>query len=673
MGSDPFCPQCCSIPRDSESSSGLNFPATGTPLARRTRNVLDRASVFGSEPVAQSRTGCDASAHDRAGDREQRRPCRFRERVGDARRPNRASRQGRVDICQGCPGRLRTGFLRRVLVGAGLFGRVCHDGGGTREAGRRCGQWSRLGQVGRGDHIIGLANLFQLPLQDGVVISHRLWQDEFGGRTDIRGERVRIDDTPYRIGGVAPEWLDAIYAGSSVDIWAPWSPPSDAAERRGQTLWALGRLHDGVSASRAQALVNTGRETDHLIAVLPYTGLAPEGSAGMSRMRAILPVVALAVFFIACVNVATFLLARSSARSRESSVRMALGASRGQIARQLLADSVVISITGTLLGILLALWTSRIVPALLFDRDAEQLVFRPDLFGTVAASLACATTMIVCGLAPLIEARHDDPARVLRRESAGPSATMQRFRDGLVIAQMTCCCVLIISTAILVSGFRSTFQTSAGRRLQHAILATVAVALRFQPPRSWSSIFPRRGTVRTVDVSDRGDGMVGHAAGQPLGLAAGPHRAAKSADARCDDGCGAVHAAVACAHHASASRRANVRCRRLRRLVSGGGRQPGRARSAREQSGWERHSGSVRTTGRDHRRCRRTPDRNACAPDRGLLPGSERDIGDTDRARTVSRGTTGFIASRRRSHCRVADVLRRDGSRGHQRTNSHHS
>ena len=327
-----------------------------------------------------------------------------------------------------------------------------------------------------------LANLFQLPLQDGVVISHRLWQDEFGGRTDIRGERVRIDDTPYRIGGVAPEWLDAIYAGSSVDLWAPWSPPSDAAERRGQTLWALGRLHDGVSASHAQALVNTGRETGHLIAVLPYTGLAPEGSAGMSRMRAILPVVTLAVFFIACVNVATFLLARSSARSRESSVRMALGASRGQIARQLLADSVVISITGTLLGILLALWTSRIVPALLFDRDAEQLVFRPDLFGTVAASLACATTMIVCGLAPLIEARHDDPARVLRRESAGPSATMQRFRDGLVIAQMTCCCVLIISTAILVSGFRSTFQTSAGRRLKHAILATVQSRYDFSRP-----------------------------------------------------------------------------------------------------------------------------------------------------------------------------------------------
>ena len=327
-----------------------------------------------------------------------------------------------------------------------------------------------------------LANLLQLPLQDGVVISHRVWQDEFAGRTNVRGERMQIDDTEYRITGIAPEWLDGIYAGSSIDIWMPLAPPSDAAERRGQTLWALGRLHEGVSDSRAQTLVNSSRETGHLIAVRPYTGLAPEGSAGMSRLRTILSLVAVAVFFIACVNVATFLLARSSARSRESSVRIALGASRGQIARQLLADSVVISITGALLGVLLALWTSQIVPALLFDRDAEQLVFRPDLFGTVAASVACVVIMIVCGLAPLLETRHDDPARVLRRESAGPSAAMQRFRDGLVIAQMTCCCVLVISTATLVSAFRNTLQTTAGRRLSDTILATVHSKYDFSRP-----------------------------------------------------------------------------------------------------------------------------------------------------------------------------------------------
>ena len=75
-----------------------------------------------------------------------------------------------------------------------------------------------------------LASLLQLPLKDGVVISHRLWQDEFGGRTNVRGEGVQIDDTAYQVSGVAPESLDAIYAGSSIDVWTILSPPSDAAD-----------------------------------------------------------------------------------------------------------------------------------------------------------------------------------------------------------------------------------------------------------------------------------------------------------------------------------------------------------------------------------------------------------------------------------------------------------
>ncbi len=206
-------------------------------------------------------------------------------------------------------------------------------------------------------------------------------------------------------------------------------------------------------------------------------------------MSTLLSSAAIAVFFIACANVATFLLSRSSARSRESSVRIALGASRSQIAGQLMSDAVLISLTGAALGILLAMWTSRIVPSLLFDKDAEHLVFIPDLFGTVAASVACAAVMIVCGLTPLFETRHDDPARVLRRESAGPSAALHRFRATLVVAEMTCCCLLVISAAILVSGFRNALQTKAGHRLEHSILATVEARDGFAAPEAGSQYF----------------------------------------------------------------------------------------------------------------------------------------------------------------------------------------
>src|SRR3954447_13549041 len=205
-------------------------------------------------------------------------------------------------------------------------------------------------------------------------------------------------------------------------------------------------------------------------------------STGMARIGVLLSAAAWAVFAIACINVATLLLLRSSSRSQESSVRIALGASRGQIARLFLADAILISLTGAAFGTLLAVWTTRVVPSLLFERDAEQVVFIPNFRATVAASLACAAIMIVCGLAPLPETRRDNPARVLRRESAGPSRATRRLRTALVGVQMTCCCLLVISAAILITGFRDALRTNAGDRLKLTILATVESETRFGRP-----------------------------------------------------------------------------------------------------------------------------------------------------------------------------------------------
>ncbi len=267
---------------------------------------------------------------------------------------------------------------------------------------------------------------------------------------------------PVRVAGVAPEWLEGLYLGSAVDLWVPLREESlQGADRSSRTFWVLGRLRPGVSADQAQSVVNETRSGDDVIAVQPYTGMTPEAASGMSRLRTLLPAAAGAVFFIACANVATFLLSRASARSHETSVRVAIGASRGQLARQLLSDSVLISAAGAAFGMLLAYWVARIVPALFFDQDAEQLVFAPDLAGIVLASAACAAITVACGLVPLFEIRHDRPATVLRRESAGPSKAMRRVRAGLVVAQMACCCLLVISTGLLFEGFRTALQTSA--------------------------------------------------------------------------------------------------------------------------------------------------------------------------------------------------------------------
>ncbi len=203
--------------------------------------------------------------------------------------------------------------------------------------------------------------------------------------------------------------------------------------------------------------------------------VTPEVVEGLAHVGTLLRIAAAAVFFAACANVATFLLARASARSRETSVRVALGASRARLASQLLSDSVAIAVAGAAAGLLLARWTSNVLPALFFSEDAEQLVFVPDVMAIAASAGIGVLITIACGLLPWFELRHDRPATVLQRESAGPSRLMRRVRAGLVVAQMTCCCVLVISTGLLFQSLRSALQTGAGHRLRHSILATLHV------------------------------------------------------------------------------------------------------------------------------------------------------------------------------------------------------
>jgi putative ABC transport system permease protein len=328
-----------------------------------------------------------------------------------------------------------------------------------------------------------LADLLQIPANDGVVISHRLWSSEFAAAAGVRGEPLRIDGIDTQVADVAPEGLDGLYIGRAVDIWMPAREPmTNGFDRSSRTFWAIGRLGPNGSIDQVQAIVNSTRSGADAIAVLSYTGLTPEATGGMARITRLLYGAAGVVFFIACVNVATFLLARASARSHETSVRVALGAGRGQLTKGLLSDSVLISVVGGMLGGLLAIWTIDIVPALLFDQDAEELAFVPDVIGTLAVCIVCVLLTIACGLLPLLDLRHDNPAAVLQRETAGPSRGMRRLRAGLVVAQMACCSVLVIGAGLLLKGFRSALQTSVGQSLGQPILATAEAKFGFDRP-----------------------------------------------------------------------------------------------------------------------------------------------------------------------------------------------
>lgn len=334
-------------------------------------------------------------------------------------------------------------------------------------------------KIGQQSPIVSIASLTP-PLADalgfsegpGVVIGHQIWENEFD---PARQEPVLINGVSARVGGIAPAKLEGLYRDRAIDVWMPVKekdlPQLGDGNRR--NFWVVARLRRGVSIAEAQAALRDASNGSDGFQVTRYTGATPETEEGISRVGNLLRFAAGAVFLIACANVISFLLARAFAGSHETSLRVALGASRVQLARELLWDSIVISVAGGVCGLLLALWTLRVIPGLLFQEDADRLVFLLPASSVVVICTICVSITTLCGLLPVLVTSDRHPASVLRREGVGPSKTMRRVRMGLVVGQMASCCVLVSSAAVLLTGFHAALQTSVGRHLGDPLLVTV--------------------------------------------------------------------------------------------------------------------------------------------------------------------------------------------------------
>jgi len=329
-----------------------------------------------------------------------------------------------------------------------------------------------------------LAGALKLPLKDdGAVISRHMWESEFDGNANAVGSQIRIHDVNLRIQGIAPDHLDGLYSDRAVDLWIPLEEgdlQSDGAGEQG--LWVVARLRRGVSIRQAQAALHSGFANLGALSMTPYTGIAPKMVRGLPRVAEFLYFSAAAVFFIACIDVASLLLGRALRRSHETSLRIALGATRAELLWELFSDSIVISIAGGAMGLLLGTFTARIIPALLFEEDAERLIFAPHFLPILSASMLCIVITVICGMLPVLGTVTDRPWIVLQRETGSPSKTIQRLRSGLVVAQITACCMLVISTALLLEGLYSALETGAGHRLGNPILLTVQAQPRPEGP-----------------------------------------------------------------------------------------------------------------------------------------------------------------------------------------------
>jgi putative ABC transport system permease protein len=339
-----------------------------------------------------------------------------------------------------------------------------------------------------------------------AVIGHGLWQRAFGGHATVLGAPLDVEGRAYTIVGVLPEPFRGLDLGRHVEIWTPLVPPAATPGERGNRSYAVvARLGRGSSLREAQVQVaavasrlgqafpDTNRGTlgspdsARPMTALRHTRLGPEFRGMVGLIGAILIVAVALVLVIACANVASLLLSRATARDREMAIRLALGASRTRVLRQVLTESLLLGIVGGAVGLLLSMWTADALPSFFPPEQALLLDARVDgrtLLFVLSASLLAS---VLLGLPPAVQAARRSAAGILRgRSSAGADGRgARRLRRVLVAAQIAVAVVLLVSAALLVQSLLNAARADLGFDAREAVLASVELpAANFTPDRA---------------------------------------------------------------------------------------------------------------------------------------------------------------------------------------------
>lgn len=332
-----------------------------------------------------------------------------------------------------------------------------------------------------------------------VVISESLWRSRFGGRADVVGRPIVLDQKVFTVAGIMPASFRVPVFGERQDIWIPLAQDplfgSWMSRRGGHWLRVMAELKANTSLKQAQeaaaaiskrlARLSPASDGEWAVQVVPLQ------KAIVADVRTPLLVLSGAVglvLLLACVNIANLLLARATTRMREFSVRRAVGAARGRIVRQLLTESAVLGVLGSALGILLAYGSVRMLPAL-FPPDSpamRQVNVDPAVLGF--ALLVSLGATVSFGLAPALAATGSDLQSSLRDSASrsGASAGSLRTRRILAGMEIGLAVILVIGAGLLVRSLMRMTAVNPGFEVQHILKAEISLPrFRYATPQQW--------------------------------------------------------------------------------------------------------------------------------------------------------------------------------------------
>jgi predicted permease len=326
-----------------------------------------------------------------------------------------------------------------------------------------------------------------------VLISQQLWQQRFNRDASVLGQALTLDGAPYTIIGVLPEAATA-FPLDQRQIWVP--RPTDAVQPSqldggGYYFQAIARLKPGISLEQARATMNViaagyrvaqpgNVDAPSTIELMPLL----DDAVGAQRESYLLLFGAVAcVLLIACANVANLLLARFAGRRREIAARFALGASRGQVVRQLVSESMLFAVLGGAVGLLLAEWALRVLVALGADRIPRVAEISIDPWALGFTLLATLVTGLLIGLLPAMQVSRLNVLEALKEAGPGSVGSGRHLRAGLLVVEVSLSLVLLVAAGLLLTSFARLQRVDPGFEPKGVFTAQIALPRSYPLPR----------------------------------------------------------------------------------------------------------------------------------------------------------------------------------------------